>query len=47
MVKQFIVHLINGLETIEHRVNCNNTISAQHIAEGIFPKHTVIEVVEA
>lgn len=47
MVKQFIVHLMNGSEMIEHRVNCNNAISAQNIAEGIFPKHRVIEVVEA
>ena len=47
MCKQFIVHLMNGSEVIEHRVNCNNTTSAQNIAESIFPKHRVIDIKEA
>ena len=44
--KQFICHLIANLKIFEHRVNCDNMISAIHICEGLFPKARVVEVTE-
>ena len=46
MCKQFICHLIANLKIFEHRVNCDNMISAIHICEGLFPKARVVEVTE-
>ena len=46
MCKQFICHLIANLKLFEHRVNCDNMISAIHICEGLFPKARVVEVTE-
>ena len=46
MCRQFICHLIANLKIFEHRVNCDNMISAINICEGLFPKARVIEVTE-
>jgi len=46
MVKKFIVHLMRGLQVIQHEVNCANAFSAQCICEGIFPDARVLEVTE-
>ena len=46
MVKQFIVHLMNGSGIKTHIVNCVNEMSAIFICNGLFPAMRVIDVKE-
>lgn len=47
MIKRFKVYIMDLEGVITYLINCNNATSAQHIAEGLFPNHRVIDVVEA
>ena len=45
-VFQFKVVLMTISELKEHFVNCTNEISAKYIAQCIFPKMRVIEIIK-
>lgn len=47
MIRRFKVILISvNHGVIEHIVNCNDKISAQHICEGIYDRMRVIDIKE-
>jgi hypothetical protein len=45
-VFQFKVVLMTITELKEHFVNCANEISAKYIAQNIFPKMRVIDIIK-